>query len=306
MKRVDALLLGTLLLGVCAQARDAPGQGERRILAVNVVDEEGNEIPGLTVDNFRGAVRGEKVEILSVAPDTSPRRIAVLVDTSGSIRERPKTLAFAWRAAEDVVGSLGADHALALFTFGERLRPYSSFTNDPQALQAALMRARAEKGDGPTALYNAVVQTCRAFSGPGFGDVIYLVSDGEDTASRLREKDTETAASGNGIRIFVVRVPPATRAVRQAQTWADNWVRSITEATGGGDAGAEASDLPKVAKRLRAFSSLIRRVYRLEVAFPHVLATQGKWTLEVTDGNGRRLKGDQVIYPHLLVPSSGK
>jgi hypothetical protein len=75
-------------------------------MAVNVLDGEGRQVPGLTAANFRGRAGGDKVDVVSVALDESPRRVAVLVDTSMSMQDRGNAAAFAWGAAEDLVRAL--------------------------------------------------------------------------------------------------------------------------------------------------------------------------------------------------------
>ena len=65
---------------VAAQERPiAPPSGAqgKRVVAVNVVTQEGQPVEGLGAENFRGKYRGEAVKIVSVERDTGPRRIVI-------------------------------------------------------------------------------------------------------------------------------------------------------------------------------------------------------------------------------------
>lgn len=83
MRRWACVLLFVMLVGLPLHAQTA--QPERRTIAVSVLDKGGKAVHGLTAENFRGEFRGQAVRILSATEDSSPRRIAIVVDTSGSM-----------------------------------------------------------------------------------------------------------------------------------------------------------------------------------------------------------------------------
>src|ERR1700728_4423285 len=62
----------------------------RRSVPVNVVDDRGQPVAGLTENNFTGSVRHQPVKIVSVRPDGKARRVLIVLDASGSmIDEKP-------------------------------------------------------------------------------------------------------------------------------------------------------------------------------------------------------------------------
>ncbi len=64
------------------------GQGsDRRIILVNVLDQDGNQVSGLNAMNFRGEYQGQPVEVVSAAPDSAPRRIVVAMSGGFSGRK---------------------------------------------------------------------------------------------------------------------------------------------------------------------------------------------------------------------------
>ena len=58
-----------------------------RTVAVNVLSEDVHVVEGLSAQNFRGKVHGHRVEIVSVNRDSGPRRIVIVLDASGSMRD---------------------------------------------------------------------------------------------------------------------------------------------------------------------------------------------------------------------------
>src|SRR3972149_2012270 len=141
---VPLLLLVGAALEALAQACTCEGGPLRRTLAVNVLDEQGNQVSGLTAANFRAEFRGQPVKILSAALDTQPRRIVLLVDVSESMAARVGKGELAARPAGD--------------------------SSDPSGAR--------------TALRDAVVEATRLLAPGQSGDVIYLITDGFDTFSQ--------------------------------------------------------------------------------------------------------------------------
>src|SRR5712691_3586612 len=101
--RLAPALVLTLVFGIPRQSR-AEESGQRRVVAVSVIDRDGNPVSDLTAANFRGKVRGQDVTILSAWFDTtSPRRIAVVVDASRSMEPAWKGV---WATVADIVAQL--------------------------------------------------------------------------------------------------------------------------------------------------------------------------------------------------------
>lgn len=80
-KLVALLILFLLSISTTAQAQ------ERRVIPVSVVGKDGKIVEGLTAANFRGKFRGKEVTIISANLPPKPLRIAILLDTSKSMKE---------------------------------------------------------------------------------------------------------------------------------------------------------------------------------------------------------------------------
>src|SRR5687768_13287851 len=97
-----------------------------------VRDSRGRAVTTLKAADFEVRDNGEARQILSFHTDNaSPLTIAVLVDTSGSMRLESK-LAAARQVVSAITGELrpGID-SVALFTFDSMLRELQTFTDQP-------------------------------------------------------------------------------------------------------------------------------------------------------------------------------
>jgi len=269
-------------------------ESERRIILVNVLDQDGNQVSGLNAMNFRGEYQGQPVAVVSAAPDSAPRRIVVAMDTSASQMSRSDGEA-GFTAAESLVKALTPRHRVAVFSLGNGLRMHSNLTNDPTALQKALGEARTRIG-GPTALYDGVLLLSGGFSGRKPGDAICVFTDGEDTVDSRDRKAVVTAVARTGVRVFVVRTPPERPSAREHPQFqiATDWTESIAEATGG--AASWLGD----SHGLRTSSSMMAEAYRLELAFPRRVDEAREWRLEVVGPDGKALPNVRLVYPHLV------
>jgi hypothetical protein len=291
-----------LFLGAAlpVQAQD----GQRRILAVSVINQkDGNPVPGLTVANFHGELHEKPVKILSVAEDTGSRHIALVVDTSRGMGNDRTRWGFAWDAAEDLVVSLTPENKFVFLTVADHLQEHTDLSSDLETLRSALHRLRESKAAGPTALYDGVIRTAKAFYSPGFADVICLITDGVDTASTQSTKEAETVVARAGLRVFVIWVRPAEgytagRDIRLAS----RWMARMAEMSGGFVLRPRSYKRDRVAQELSPLLGLVTHVYRIEVEFPCAVEKPTEWKLEVVDADGKKRKNVDVSYARLLVP----
>jgi len=126
-----------------------------RTIAVNVLSEDVHTIEGLSTQNFRGKVRGHTVKIVSVNRDSGPRRIVIVLDASGSMRD-------VWRleisAAEGLLNT-DKDSSFALLTFSTQIDQRIDFTPDRKKLLDLLAGLEGSTNGSPkgrTALRDAL------------------------------------------------------------------------------------------------------------------------------------------------------
>ena len=303
--RLAFVLLGATLLTNAAVAQ-VPAL-ERRTFAVSVVDRHGKPIRGLAAGNFRGKFRGRPVTVLSASPDIGPRRIALVIDISGSMGER-RTLRLVWASAERLISVLGPQDRVALLTVADYPVRHTGSLSDRAQLRQVLSELQGHRkvGKGRTALLDAIMWAIREFDGPGFADVVYLVSDAQENASRTDIGTVEAELARSGVRLFLLRLPMV-RPGGPEEKAAEGWAQRLLAASGG--LGLELRPpfgrLEQVYAQLDLFHEHIEHVYRLEAELGEVVKKPAEWKLEVVERNGKRLKDVDAAYPELLLPSSG-
>jgi Ca-activated chloride channel homolog len=197
------VVLATAEWGVRAQQAIFRSGTERVTVAVVARDRNNRPMTGLSAADFQIVDEGESRAILDFRSDVSPISVALLLDSSGSMRVGPRT-----ERANEVSQLLLAamkeriDEA-ALFVFDKSVRTALPFTNEFDRLQSALASVRPY---GSTSLYDAIAQTARQLaSRPGRRGLVVL-TDGVDTSSQLTVAEVSGIASAIDMPVYVVTV----------------------------------------------------------------------------------------------------
>lgn len=217
LSRLSAFLLAAL------QAAGAPAAGEKaaaqeprttirtEVALVNVifsvVDNRNRPVPGLKVTDFElyEDRRRQSIDFFSEIDEASdvPLTIALLVDTSGSVKNK---LDYEKRtAAEFFTSVLRRRKDLALIIqFDSEVNLVQDFTDDPDRLIDALDKLEAGNS---TSLYDAVYLAAEEkLRGEAGRKVIVIITDGEDTSSRLSKREAIEAAQRSDILIYGIGV----------------------------------------------------------------------------------------------------
>jgi hypothetical protein len=174
-----------------------------RTIAVNVLSEDGHFVEGLSPQNFRGKVRGERVETVSASHDFAPRRIVLVLDASGSMYD-------VWKLETSAAeGLLNADNdsSFALITFATQVEHRIDFAQGRKQISDVLAGLEGPSEDSPkfkTALRDALAAALDLLRPLQFGDAIFLVSDGYDNSSKLADSQLRGALFGSGVRLFAL------------------------------------------------------------------------------------------------------
>jgi Ca-activated chloride channel family protein len=197
-KPAQLVALAGLVLLASAQAQQTPVPIERTVpgqpapdvlhidsrlvsVALNVVDEHGAPVPGLTVDDFELAEDGRPQKISFFDKESStPLQIVLAIDGSGSVMPDDK---LERDAAKSFVKSLlRPQDRLDLLSFSDDVAELVSFTSDTKRIENGL--GKIQRGDA-TALYDAVYLASERLaeepSANGARRVVVLITDGENT-----------------------------------------------------------------------------------------------------------------------------
>ena len=238
------MLLAAFAAAALAAQSTTPAAGTFRggtelvALPVTVVDSRGQYVSNLLQSDFAVFEEGAQQSIALFAATAVPIDLMLLLDTSGSMRERMEA---AQRAAIEFIRALKPDDRAALVLFGDRVRIAESLTDDRARLEQAIRAARIVGG---TALYEALYIALREFrrnhveSEPR-RQVLVVLSDGDDTTSRsVSMQDVLDEARRNPVTVFAV-VPaesfsPASLLTNGSRRRASEYsLRLLAEETGG-------------------------------------------------------------------------
>lgn len=212
MKRLPQLLSLTLTVAACltalavwaGQARpgDTPrfsAQVEQVVVYASVYDGDSRLVSGLTQEDF--AVFEDRVEqeITSFVQTEIPSTIGIVLDTSGSMRNKMRLV----EEAIDLFLSLShPQNELFFIRFDHQVELVENFTYDVEDIRSAIANVVIKGG---TALYDALYLSVeRAREGNEPKRVILLFTDGEDKDSFYRHEEVVEKVRESDTQVFVV------------------------------------------------------------------------------------------------------
>ena len=246
MKRAGLLLffIAAFFTTLSAAAQDAPTtptalppdsdtpitlEVTRVNLLFTVTDKKGRFMTDLKKEDFEITENKRPQKLLEFTAESDlPLRLAILVDTSNSIRTRFR---FIQDSAVDFINTAmraGQDKGLVMY-FDTQAQLAVKLTEDKGALTSAVRRMLA---GGGTALYDAIYASAQELTKDEPHDkyrrAIIIMSDGEDTLSNYtREQALEMAQKADCV-IYTV----STNITHNA-TQGDKVLRYLAEQTGG-------------------------------------------------------------------------
>jgi len=287
------------------------------ILLVNVLDQKGRSIRDLTKENFRVKVNGKPAEVVESTYSIAPRRIVVLLDTSGSMAS--ENYSAKWQVARETLATLLSqsppETQIAMLTFSSQVNDVIDFSRGRTAIDEWLKHGPSQRSDirGGTAFFDAAVAAAKLFQPPREGDAIYAITDGGDNRSILTERRTEKLLADSGIRLFLfLFYEPFWLDLQQSGTVVDlmhetgGYAFGLTgnQALSAGNVGnfIYKDDDPtrsKIAFTTKALNTQVNAFYHLSLNIPAERKSR-KVTMQIVDAEGKQIKDLVVTYPQTL------
>lgn len=195
-----------------------------------VTDKRGRFITDLTKNDFEVIENKKSQNIMEFTAESDlPLRIAILVDTSNSIRDRFR---FIQEAAIEFLNSVmrpKQDRALAV-SFDTNAQLVSEFIEDPEKLASAIRDLRA---GGGTSLYDAIFFACRDKLGierprHKFRRAMVILSDGDDNQSSATRDQALEMAQKADVVIYTISTN-----ITRLETDGDKVLKYLASETGG-------------------------------------------------------------------------
>lgn len=158
-----------------------------------------------------------------------PLRLALLIDTSGSVNQR---FSFEKNAAAKFVEKVLNHTSDLAFVAGFSTQPtiMQDFSSDPRELGDGIHKL---SNGGGTALFDAVSYACRKLADypddERVARVLVVVSDGEDNSSQRSLRQSIDSAERAGVTIYTV----STKEDHSDKTDADKVLEALADRTGG-------------------------------------------------------------------------
>jgi len=194
-------------------------------LQATVVDEHLRLVTTLDRDAFRVFEDGQPQRITSFRREDVPVALAIVIDNSGSMREkRPSVNA----AALNLVRASNPQDQVCVVNFNDEYYLDQDFTGNVSLLRDALERIESRGG---TALYDALVATSGHLmkSAKLQKKIILVVTDGEDTASHdTLEQAVRVIAVDGGPTVYTIGLLGQEREKKARRA-----LRILAEQTGG-------------------------------------------------------------------------
>jgi Ca-activated chloride channel homolog len=156
------------------------------LLNCTVIDEKGRTVNDLRQDDFRVWEDGVEQKVSSLQHQDLPVSMGILVDDSGSMRDKRTQVNMA--AMHLLRGSNPRD-AVFIVNFSEKAYLDQGFTSDLVALNRGLSRVDPK---GTTALYDAVAASAEELAkhAKERKQALLIITDGADNASELTLEQT--------------------------------------------------------------------------------------------------------------------
>ncbi len=200
-------------------------QVQEVFLHATVVDEMGRPVTNLTRNDFQIFQNGQPETITSFAREDVPVAIGIVIDNSGSMRDKRTRVN---EAVMNLIKASNPEDEVFVVNFGQTPYLDQDFTSDPHLLEAALHQTSSR---GSTALYDAVVaSSVHLRNNPRLNKkVLIVITDGQDNMSRETLQDAMRKLQSNkGATVYAIGLTEEgmTRSGRQA-------LQDLAASTGG-------------------------------------------------------------------------
>ena len=172
-------------------------------VTATVTDGQGRFVPGLRREDFVVYEDGRPQVVSQFDAERVPVSLGIALDTSGSMYGEKIAAA---RAALDrfLFDLLGPQDEVFLYRFDARPELVQAWTSDRQAVSRALGAAQPRGG---TALYDTVAEAVpMAQSGSRRKKALVVISDGDDTSSRMRLSDLQQLIRETEVLVYAIGI----------------------------------------------------------------------------------------------------
>lgn len=175
-------------------------QTEMVQLDVKVIDASGRPVLNLKKNDFSVFEDKVRQDIESVSREEVPISLGLVIDTSGSMRPKMRTVK---EATMDLVRQMKPNDEAFLAQFKTETELVQSFTQDPLLIEEAMTNLYVSGG---TALLDAIIATAdyAQQQGKRRRKALIVISDGLEKNSTAKEKQAMQAMKEDEVQLYVI------------------------------------------------------------------------------------------------------
>ncbi len=176
-------------------------QVEEVVLHATVVDDQQRLVTGLDKNAFAIYENGVPQTITSFRREDVPVEIGVVIDNSGSMRDKRNQVN---QAVLNLIRASNSQDQIFVVNFGQNPYLDQDFTSDARLLEAALHQTSAK---GSTALYDAIIASAIHLENNSSlnNKVLLVITDGQDNMSRQTLQDAaRRLQQANGPTLYAI------------------------------------------------------------------------------------------------------
>lgn len=265
-------------------------------LDVTVIDQHNNPIFGLGKNDFTVYEDKVKQQIESVNREEIPISFGIVIDTSGSMRNRLQTIT---DASVALIKQKRPEDEGFVVQFKAEPEIVQPFTTDDGDLASALDELYTS---GPTALLDAIIHSSEYASknGKQRRKAIVVISDGLDKNSAVKEKEVIAAIKENEVQLYMIGFveggEPTSPFVKTASQKAKDLLENLANDSGG------RAFFPKDLSEIPAIAAQIAKGLRTQYVvsyYPANTARDGTFRIvqvEVNKDNQTMIARSRVGY----------
>ena len=197
------------------------------LVPVSVTDPRERLVTGLSQENFQLFEGKKPQEIRHFSTEDVPVSVGIIVDASGSMREKMERVR---EAVTQFCEAANPQDEFFMVSFSDEPHLATAFTVDPGDLQRDLLFTQAK---GRTALLDAIYLGLHLMEKAKHAKkALLIISDGGDNHSRYGEKEIKAAAKEADVMIYAVGTFDR-YASTQEERLGPGLLSEIAESTGG-------------------------------------------------------------------------
>jgi len=226
------------------------------LVPVVVTDAMNHPIEGLEKENFILSENDEQREIEYFSTEDAPISVGLLLDLSGSMRDKFEAER---EAVTEFFRNANSQDDYFVITFSNRPTVLTQATQSIDAIQSSLGTVTP---NGKTAMLDAIsIAMARMHSAKYNRHALLIVSDGGDNSSRISFRGVKRLVRDSDVDVYAIGLFDTVIFKTFEELMGKTWLSEITDATGGRTLTIDSST--KIPEAAATISRLLRNQYVL-------------------------------------------